>query len=108
MTHDQQLGPLLLLIACALLGLSGCDKVTCEAEGGEWRAEGPIVTQGSCAHPTSDGGAVCTDGSECEGYCLAPAGAEYGDQAEGTCSEWDYVMCRQVVQDGEVTELPRI
>jgi hypothetical protein len=46
----------------------------CRACGGEWAPHG-MLNQLSCLCPTKDAGKRCRDGAECEGQCLADAGA---------------------------------
>jgi hypothetical protein len=41
-----------------------------------------------CNIKTKDRGRVCTDSSQCEGYCQASAGAQYNQVVAGYCSEY--------------------
>jgi hypothetical protein len=54
----------------------------CLREGGCWGAIGVYSDTPECNCPTTDAGAPCTDGDECEGSCIA----EDCSVGEGTCS----------------------
>ena len=60
----------------------------CLARGGSWTALGlPMPDKPkTCDIRTTDAGTNCSDSSQCQGICLAPAGALNGVAATGKCS----------------------
>lgn len=46
------------------------DRANCEAAGGAWRTGERVAF---CQYQTRDGGKSCTNGTQCEGACLARA-----------------------------------
>jgi hypothetical protein len=89
------------------------DKESCEAANGVW---GPIglAPYDVCNIPTSDGGKLCYDSSECDGYCLADLTPEMEEQlAQGTsvvtpgeCSDWtQQIGCIAFVESGRVDQI---
>jgi len=57
----------------------------CLAHNGHWGGLG-LRPSGVCVLTTNDAGKKCTDASQCEGVCVAPAGAKRGARVVGTCS----------------------
>lgn len=53
-----------------------------------------------CLENTTDAGCPCLNGSECFGYCEAPAEAEFEDRVIGTCSKRTAEECFRTVEDG--------
>jgi hypothetical protein len=89
------------------------DKESCEAANGVW---GPIglAPYDVCNVPTSDGGMICSDNSECEGYCFADLTPEMEDQLAqgkslvtlGQCSDWTQeIGCIAFVESGRVENM---
>ncbi len=82
------------VVVCLLVAGCGSDE--------NQRCGGDIFNE--CAvRATSDGGTPCRDGSECEGWCAAPVGAEPLEPdtpVEGTCSETTAAPCQDLVEDG--------
>lgn len=73
------------------------EEESCKKHGGGW-----ISSSCSCNLPTSDAGKECSDGSECDGACLAEK-EKPGEPAptKGKCSEWTIVLgCRYFVTKG--------
>ncbi|MDE3090102.1 MAG: hypothetical protein KGJ80_12035 [Chloroflexota bacterium] len=87
------------------------DKATCEAQGGKWGRIGLAPTE-SCNLPTSDGGQVCSDSSECEGLCIADLSPADRDrlirnkvtiETKGRCARWRITVgCIPLVAEGKV------
>jgi hypothetical protein len=82
----------------------------CRACRGDWGVHGLAPTP-SCNCRTTDAGKRCTDGADCQGMCLAAAGAagreivEAGPPARGffvgKCSEMVTVFgCNQLIERG--------
>lgn len=83
-------------------------KAWCESQGGRFGRTGRMPLS-NCNLPTTDGGRLCTDSSQCESMCLA----ELTDQQKralesgltvagvtGKCAEWSIVVgCNSIVQD---------
>ena len=74
----------------------------CQALGGKPE----LVSLGAeaCVRPTKDAGQACADSSECEGRCLAPAGATRGAAVTGTCAaQVGRLGCLNVVIRGQAS-----
>ena len=89
------------------------DRVSCEAAGGRWGRIG-ISPREACNLPASDGGADCSDGSECEGACLAELTPQQMEslrkggsvEAAGKCTPWRITVgCQARVEDGKARML---
>ena len=90
------------------------DKESCESLGGNW---GPIglFPEEVCVLPTSDGGKICTDSSECEAKCAASLTEEQYNslmtaytliQTTGFCTAWKTsVGCNAYVVNGTVSQV---
>ncbi|GGA82731.1 hypothetical protein GCM10011521_21260 [Arenimonas soli] len=99
------------LVACsqptirpASKALSAQELVDCKAMGG--RVEQALYTTQTCVWPTSDGGEMCRDSSDCEGWCEAPWGSEPDSVVDGACSaegSWQTIGCFNHVSDGKAT-----
>lgn len=61
-----------------------CDRAACAAAGGECGWAG-FSCEIACVRRSRDAGAACSDVSECEGTCVAPASAGLGDVVKGSC-----------------------
>ncbi|MCL4872376.1 MAG: hypothetical protein KJ063_25725 [Anaerolineae bacterium] len=77
-------------------------REACEEAEGEW-AKAPLSRQEYCNLPTSDGGQICQNSSQCEGTCIAK---EVDDNASneviGECSSRNVIFgCFYLVEDGE-------
>ena len=62
----------------------------CAARGGNWRTLG-LAYPGKpkvCDLKTTDSGKVCSDSNQCQGSCVAPAGAASGIKTVGSCSAY--------------------
>ena len=119
-----------LAIACAI-ALAGCahlhetsvarQRAECEARAGELIALPDLYPRQAlsdtdkarffCNLRTADGGKPCTDRiGQCEGLCLAPAGASIGQATTGTCAsrtlvpEGTLLIAHGVVADPDVLE----
>ena len=57
----------------------------CIALGGIWDKLSTESFDFQCAVPTTDGGTICTDHSQCQGLCVAVADVEAGDRTTGQC-----------------------
>lgn len=57
----------------------------CRVVGGSWERRG-MMNVLICAVPTSDAGKPCRDTSDCQSFCVAPAGAPAGKRVTGSCS----------------------
>jgi hypothetical protein len=71
--------------------------------GGNWTHIGLPGTPKRCDLKATDGGKLCTDSSQCQGECMAPAGASEASETKGTCS--DYILnfgCARRVENGVV------
>jgi len=89
-------------------------QAACEQAGGHWAPAG-IFPQPICRMPTHDGGRVCGDAEECEGFCLAELTSEQRDQMMrkpqklailGKCTPVTPVFgCMAIVKQGFVTGL---
>lgn len=75
----------------------------CEALGGEAYRLGLDSDPATCFLPTPDAGLPCTDGQECAGFCEAPADAEPGATANGTCSARTQEVCWTPINGGIVS-----
>ena len=56
----------------------------CAARGGN--IQSITFSSKGCVFPAKDGGKTCSDSSECEGTCDAPAGSPTGWEGTGLCS----------------------
>jgi len=65
----------------------------CLANGGEWGIWWLTDNPPWCNLPTYDGGTECTDSSECESFCQAKEGSEFGSYGTGTCYEKTFSSC---------------
>jgi hypothetical protein len=65
--------------------ITAADRERCSAVGGEIRQTGFINF--SCVYPAPDAGKRCTDGSQCNGKCLAPEETAPNVHTEGQCSD---------------------
>ncbi|WP_373045527.1 hypothetical protein [Vulgatibacter sp.] len=74
----------------------------CRALGGESYHLALDDDPATCFLPTPDAGLPCTDGSQCAGFCEAPAETEPGTLVEGTCSARTQELCWTEVRDGLV------
>ncbi|MBO9717066.1 MAG: hypothetical protein J7507_09710 [Pseudoxanthomonas sp.] len=98
-----------LLCVLAVLLLAGCatppvvDRAECAARGGTVRSVGMFATP-ACVIPYPDAGKACSDASECQGVCMAEAGAVVGDFAIGTCQRdnRDVFGCYHEIEKGVV------
>lgn len=90
------------------------NKTDCEAAGGKWGGVG-IFPAKVCNLPTKDAGKICSDGSECEGDCIAELSKSQLDQVmyshatfytKGKCTARRIVVsCHPVVRRGMVKGL---
>ncbi len=87
------------------------NEADCIEAGGRWGNIG-LATYESCNLPTSDGGKICSDRSECESECIAELTSEQKEMVQnddyiettGKCYEYQTVVgCRAFVEDGKVT-----
>ena len=83
-------------------------EAECRKLGGVWWSPGMPGNPGPkiCDLPTKDHGKVCSDSSECEGYCLS--NRKYGIPylTKGKCSKSTHLVgCNNVVEAGSVTEV---
>jgi hypothetical protein len=87
------------------------DEANCLSAGGTWGRAG-IFPAPICRVPTTDGGRVCADTDECEGYCLAKPTPAQMDQITarnkleilGTCTPYHPSFgCMAVVREGYVS-----
>lgn len=109
-----------LLSACATSSLddSGDSPMSsaeaCAASDGEWIPFKDLypgkdlieddMRRFVCNLRTHEGGKACTDNRQCKGYCIAPAGAESGQEITGECSAYvQRVYGTLTVADGRVT-----
>ena len=77
-------------------------RANCEAQGGI--VERVLTTMEACVRPTSDGGKSCTDNSQCEGACVAPAGTAKDAIVTGACAtEVGRMGCLNAVLNGKAT-----
>lgn len=86
----------------------------CEARGGQW---GPLGLSPNpvCLLPTTDGGKICTDSSQCEAGCVANLTPEQYDQVvrrrlpvstTGICMYWrTSIGCHAYVENGVVSQI---
>ena len=105
-------------VAIALLSCAGCagepvlrDGVMhlsaqarneCIAKGGS--VERVLIGAEGCVVPSTDGGAPCTDNSQCQGACIAPFAAQPGATVTGTCAtEIGRMGCLNVVIRGKAS-----
>jgi hypothetical protein len=81
-------------------------EADCIARSGIWGFHGATEVSGKfCALPTTDGGTACTDNSQCQGHCLAPAGAASGSKAVGACASFYFPgTCFNMVEAGRALE----
>jgi hypothetical protein len=79
------------------------DVKACEKQGGKVEGIG-IFGIPACVQYYSDGGKICRDKSECQGYCFIPEQLERGKSAVGKCeaSEHDSFGCFSRIEDGKV------
>ena len=71
-------------------------KKECLERGGIW-GKGGLMLMETCNLPTSDGGRVCTDFSQCEGSCVG----KNTDSTVGECSEWKIILgCNVFLRNG--------
>ena len=65
-------------------------EAECLARGGSWTTLGlPMPDKPkTCDLKATDSGKTCTDSSQCQGACLAPATAAAGAAATGSCSAY--------------------
>jgi len=93
-------------------------QLACEQAGGSWGAYGPPRRRVLCKIPTHDGGRICADNGECEGWCLAALTPAQDDLAKnwrrlrqkqqilGKCTPSVPIFgCLAVVREGFVTEI---
>ena len=83
-------------------------RESCESQGGFFVE----VHGGICQLPTTDAGKVCSDSSECEGFCeanLVPGELSKiasGEQVKkaGACGQWKnfFSGCFYIIEDGAV------
>jgi hypothetical protein len=59
-------------------------KAQCLNLGGSWKVIGQSLKP-RCTVPTTDGGMVCTDHSQCQGLCIGPQDAKPGTRTTGRC-----------------------
>jgi len=59
-------------------------KAQCLKLGGSWKVIGQSLKP-RCIVPTTDGGKVCTDHSQCQGLCIGPQDAKPGTRTTGRC-----------------------
>lgn len=59
--------------------MSAADRAACEQSGGTVQRRGRIGME-QCVHRFADAGKTCTDTSQCEGKCVASAGAVSPDK----------------------------
>ena len=57
----------------------------CVALGGTWDRLSTESFNSQCAVPTTDGGTICTDHSQCQGLCVAEIDVEAGTRISGQC-----------------------
>lgn len=78
----------------------------CVGENRFWTEQGPSRGVKSCALRATDAHKICTDGSQCEGECLAAENLADAKPAVGSCSEW--VMnfgCHKFIADKVVHQV---
>jgi len=86
----------------AVKRLSPDDKAWCASLDGTVGEILPGVER--CIRATTDGGKLCTDGSQCQGTCNAPATAQLGTVITGTCSaRVDRMSCVNLVVQGRAS-----
>ena len=69
----------LVMVACD--GDSDSVREDCGSSGGRWYEGGPFP-EPSCSEATADGGTPCSDNSNCEVRCQAPASFQEGELVE--------------------------
>lgn len=88
-------GSLILIVVVATLALIFLLRerpsfvpadISCQRLGGDTTLN--YRAQLVCNLKTKDSGRVCTDSSECEGYCRAPGSAVAGSKVSGFCSKY--------------------
>jgi hypothetical protein len=86
--------------------LASIDVRECESSGGKVEGIG-IFGIPACVQYYSDGGKICKDSSECEGYCYVPETLEKGMEAAGVCesSEHDSFGCFSRNEKGMVNNV---
>lgn len=90
------------------------DHASCDAVGGMWGVF-DLTGVEKCVLPTSDGGKICIDSSQCEAACVAELTQEQRAalittgipiQTTGFCSGWKTAAgCNAYVEDGMVYQV---
>jgi hypothetical protein len=82
--------------------LSAEARDECAAQGG--KVERILIGAEGCVRPTTDGGKVCTDNSQCQGACVAPFAAQRGTVVTGACAnDIGRMGCLNVVTQGQAS-----
>lgn len=68
------------------------DADACTKSGGWWTVVGRDRNE-VCVIQAHDSGKACTDDSECEAFCMGPAGTSAGSAIAGTCSSGAIQPC---------------
>ena len=86
-------------------------EAQCVAQGGKWGRWGKLIQENQCNPATSDAGKVCSNGSECQGACIATLTKDQEQNVisgqaltiTGTCSRLKYNFgCHALVEQGRV------
>lgn len=77
------------------------DKASCDKLGGKWGQWSDLGGE-QCNRPTTDGGRICTDKSECRSVCVTTDSTPAGQTIIGTCYNWLIPpICSNMVVDGK-------
>ena len=79
-------------------------EAECNAVDGQWAPQGLPGGGPVCSLRSSDRRKICTDSSQCQGFCLVADDIAVGTQnALGSCAEWDITYgCNRSIIDGKV------
>ncbi|WP_395333859.1 hypothetical protein WBP06_08740 [Novosphingobium sp. BL-8H] len=82
--------------------MSAADRAACEQSGGTVQRRGRMGME-QCVHRFADAGKTCSDTSQCEGKCVASAGAVSPDKpGVGQCQADDKLYgCYAELRDGK-------
>lgn len=105
------LGLLVLAVACASTPAwqrspTETERQACAARGGRYEQVGMLGTW-SCVIDYADGGARCSDSSECAGQCVTDADPlpHLGDEVTGTCQRNNALFgCYAEVKNGRAEQ----
>ena len=83
--------------------LAKIEQDKCLTEGG-FLGGVDAVGRPTCLKPFADAGKVCSDKSQCQGFCRAPDGAAVGSRSTGTCQSYThfYYGCYNEIRKGTV------